>query len=675
MFIWLNNLKLQNKFIMAFLVFIIIAMLGLGWSIFSMRKMGVETQDIVSEAEELITLEEIQVDLLVQELQEKDFLLTGDKTYLEKHLIFEQMTNEQIDKALKLAATEEEKQVIQALLNKKDGYKKTFDNVVTAYEEGDVEEAIRLSLQVSDVEIEQVHNQIDALVHAGEILIEKEGDQAKTQAQLAMNINIIGLALAVFLGLGIGFFLARSINQPLNLIVKGSKLLAIGDTALTGIDQAEMNKISARGDELGDIGRAFSAIATYMLEMSEVAGCMARGDLSVEVTPQSDQDVLGNAFAQMIIDLRTLINQVQQSAVRVATAGEQLNTMAALVADVSQQVASTIQQVAQGNSEQTQLLIEANSSVEHIANAAGGIARGAQEQALAVQNTSDLINEMAVLVDQVGDVTSSVIRASTKVNDAARHGVTAVEQSSQGMDIIRRRTLNATNKVKEMNVRSKEIGRIVETIDNIADKTDMLALNAAVEAARAGEHGRGFAVVADQVRKLSEDSKEATRDIDQLIERVQETINEAIRAMEGVVTEVDNGNRLAGDTTQSLQEILQAAEESAAMTERINQAAGELRQMSEGVVSTSSTVSAVVEENTAVSKEMASNSQEVTTIVANVASVAEENTAAAEQVSASAEEMSAQIEEVVASVEEVSALAEQLHIATAQFIVTEERVG
>ena len=87
-----------------------------------------------------------------------------------------------------------------------------------------------------------------------------------------------------------------------------------------------------------------------------------------------------------------------------------------------------------------------------------------------------------------------------------------------------------------MGGRSKEIGRIVEAIDDVADKTDMLALNAAVEAARAGEHGRGFAVVADQVRKLSEDSKSATRDIADLIEGVQATVNEAIAAMEGTGT-------------------------------------------------------------------------------------------------------------------------------------------
>jgi methyl-accepting chemotaxis protein len=407
--------------------------------------------------------------------------------------------------------------------------------------------------------------------------------------------------------------------------------------------------------------------------LTEVAGAIAGGDLTrqVQISSRDEIGLLAAAFNRMLTNLRELIGQAQQGAAQVSAASQQLNLAAEQAGQAGQQVAATIQQVAQGAGQQTQAITEATSNVEQMTRAADGIARGAQEQAGGVQRTSDLIGEMGMLVEQVGQGARLVSEANDKVTQAARHGVSAIEQTGRGMESIRNRTIAAADKVKEMGVRSKEIGRIVETIDDIADKTDMLALNAAVEAARAGEHGRGFAVVADQVRKLSEDSKGATRDIGELIERVQETVREAIAAMENTMTEVGQGTRLAEETTRSLGEILRAAEDAVVLAERIGGAVEQLKRKSEGVATAIGAVSAVVEENTAVAEEMAASSQQVMEAVESVVSVAEENSASAEEVSAAAEEMSAQVEEVTASAQELSQLAEQLRRAVARFRLAE----
>jgi methyl-accepting chemotaxis protein len=523
---------------------------------------------------------------------------------------------------------------------------------------------------------------------------------AATQQMLWVMLGVIGLgAVAVT---GVALVVANSLARPVMAVTEAARRLALGDVNQTvsvrasneiGVMASAFNQMIgylqnmagaathlAQGDvavavtpqsSQDILGHAFTQMIAYQQRVAGAATRLAEGDVTMTITPHSDKDVLGNAFSQMIANLRTLISQVQESAAQVAEASQQLNTAAEQAGQAGQQVSTSIQQVAQGAGQQSRLVIEASGNVEQMARSSEGIARGAQEQAQGVQKTSDLINDMGAIVERVGQVTGSMTTANIAVTEAARRGVVAVEQSSQGMETIRTRTITAAGRVKEMGTRSKEIGRIVNTIDDIADKTDMLALNAAVEAARAGEYGRGFAVVADQVRKLSEDSKVATRDISDLIERVQETVNEAVMAMDNTVIEVNNGSKLAQDTAKSLQDIMRAAEGAADLAQQIGTDVAQLKQKNEGVTAAIETVSAVVEENTAVAEEMAAGSHEVTAAMEGIASVAEENNAATEEVNALAEEMAAQVEEMVASIEELSALAEELQAATAQFHVEE----
>jgi methyl-accepting chemotaxis protein len=445
-----------------------------------------------------------------------------------------------------------------------------------------------------------------------------------------------------------------------------------------------------------NVQRVLTSLADADAESMEAGlQAMARGDLTVEARPTTSpierfgSDEVGQtaAVANKLLasvhetiasyeraraSLGEMIGDVQDLASSAAETVSQLSTATQQSGEVVQQVTAAVQSVALGAHETSRSASDTKAAVDQLSQAIDGIARGAGEQARAVQDASATASEMASGIEHVAADAAHVAGGSQQAKQAAERGAQAVSETISGMAEIQQVVAQAAEKVQDLGRLGEKIGAVVETIDDVAEQTNLLALNAAIEAARAGEHGRGFAVVADEVRKLAERSSRETRQIGELIQQVQSGTREAVAAMQIGAARVEQGSARADQAGQALAEIMHAVDGTVGQITDIAEAAQTMAGGARDVVQTMLGIQAVVEENTAATEQMANQAGLVSDAIRGIAAVAEEQSASTEEVSASAEEMSAQIEETIAQAQHLASAARQLRQLTGRFRLDEE---
>jgi methyl-accepting chemotaxis protein len=337
------------------------------------------------------------------------------------------------------------------------------------------------------------------------------------------------------------------------------------------------------------------------------------------------------------------------------------------VGSSAREITNAIQEVARGATEQTSAMGALSADMKQLSEAIVSVASGAEEQFARMSDAEKASAEMQAALISVSQGAKAGAEKAGASLDAAKDGMTSVQQTVEAMGVIREAVLATSTEIEELGKRGSEIGAIVQVIDDIAGQTNLLALNAAIEAARAGEQGRGFAVVADNVRSLAERTAVATKEIGALITAVQRGTGQAVKSMESSVQDVESGTARAEEAGRALSRIVEGANEVNREIEQIATASTQMETSAQNLTSVITEVGRISERLTTLATEMRSNSDRAVTSITSVTAVSEESAAASEEVSASIESVSSQVSEVETLASGLSQVANDMSTFLARF--------
>lgn len=289
------------------------------------------------------------------------------------------------------------------------------------------------------------------------------------------------------------------------------------------------------------------------------------------------------------------------------------------IIQVSQETARKVSDLADTLSKASE---ESGKAVEQVAVSVQGVAEGAHRQNTNMTelatNTEAVAAGMAKMVEHAQEASNLSEEAQKQANKGGKN----IEVVTDRTEKLKRTVIEVTENINLLSTHSQDISQIIDLIKAISGQTNLLALNAAIEAARAGEAGRGFAVVAEEVRKLAEQANEAANSVTTIILQVQQQVDTVHAANTLLGGELNQIEFAVEKLTVAFREIINWSANSKNAVEKIAQLNGQTSASFSGIASSSQSIAGVSTQIAAQSEEAAAAIEEQTAAIQNFTAMA-----------------------------------------------------
>ena len=341
------------------------------------------------------------------------------------------------------------------------------------------------------------------------------------------------------------------------------------------------------------------------------------------------------------------MEDVVKRAERLASRAEETSASVLQMSASIQEVASSAGVLATSVEESTASLVEMgaairqiNESVEHLSQAA--------------DRTVSAVGQIETSVREVEAGARSSARIAEKVNNEATEvGMMAVVDTIDGMEKVQEAVRGLSGTIQRLQGRAHEVGKILQVISEVTDRTTLLALNAAILAAQAGEHGRGFGVVADEIKDLAERTAASAQEISEIIQGVQQETQDATRAMDRGVGLVEQATRLALEAGEALRQIQASAREATERARMMERATAEQARGVREVMEAMARVNEMVEQIARALREQRTGSETLMAAAERIRDVTRQVERAVSEQAGGSQQIAQAMEEVTSQIQAI----------------------